>query len=265
MCYSSVAQSVEHLTVNQGVTGSSPVRGAISEIYKDALCRILFCVGDFMIDSRIAAMINFVRAGSRVADIGADHGYLAIELAKSGRASFVIATDKNSGPLAAAKKNIAAANLENLIEVRQGDGLKILHAGEVDAICIGGMGGALIAEILENSPEVSGAVGQLILQPMNAVEKILAWLKNNGWLVADVDLAESNGIIYEIISATKNPALVRRETKKNNSPLLKKFLGQRLKKLRRVVNEMSKSPAAASSEKFLDFQKEMNALEKIIG
>ena len=29
--YSSVAQSVEHLTVNQGVTGSSPVRGAIFE------------------------------------------------------------------------------------------------------------------------------------------------------------------------------------------------------------------------------------------
>ena len=27
--HSSVAQSVEHLTVNQGVTGSSPVRGAI--------------------------------------------------------------------------------------------------------------------------------------------------------------------------------------------------------------------------------------------
>ena len=26
--YSSIAQSVEHLTVNQGVTGSSPVRGA---------------------------------------------------------------------------------------------------------------------------------------------------------------------------------------------------------------------------------------------
>ena len=27
--YSSLAQSVEHLTVNQGVTGSSPVGGAI--------------------------------------------------------------------------------------------------------------------------------------------------------------------------------------------------------------------------------------------
>ena len=27
-CYSGIAQSVEHLTVNQGVTGSSPVAGA---------------------------------------------------------------------------------------------------------------------------------------------------------------------------------------------------------------------------------------------
>ena len=29
LVYSSLAQSVEHLTVNQGVTGSSPVGGAI--------------------------------------------------------------------------------------------------------------------------------------------------------------------------------------------------------------------------------------------
>ena len=33
-----------------------------------------------MIDSRIRAVMNFVRAGSRVADVGADHDYLSIEL-----------------------------------------------------------------------------------------------------------------------------------------------------------------------------------------
>ena len=32
--YSSLAQSVEHLTVNQGVTGSSPVGGAIPMLQK---------------------------------------------------------------------------------------------------------------------------------------------------------------------------------------------------------------------------------------
>ena len=49
--YSSLAQSVEHLTVNQGVTGSSPVGGAIFVVRKsynrqkaqDIAYLVLFC------------------------------------------------------------------------------------------------------------------------------------------------------------------------------------------------------------------------------
>ncbi len=211
-----------------------------------------------MIDNRIGAIINFVRRGSKVADIGADHGYLAIELVKSGRASFVIATDKNSGPFDAAKKNIAAAGLN--IETRLGDGLKILREGEVDTICIAGMGGSLICEILD-SP-VTNSVEQLILQPMNAVEKVCAWLKNNSWFIADVDLAEAGGIIYEIISAVKNPAAVSLQTKKSVSPLLEKFNAQKIAKLQRVLDEMSKSPAAIATEKFAQIQAEINSLKQ---
>ncbi len=205
-----------------------------------------------MIDNRIGAIINFVRRGSKVADIGADHGYLAIELVKSGRASFVIATDKNSGPFDAAKKNIAAAGLN--IETRLGDGLKILREGEVDTICIAGMGGS-------HSP-VTNSVEQLILQPMNAVEKVCAWLKNNSWFIADVDLAEAGGIIYEIISAVKNPAAVSLQTKKSVSPLLEKFNAQKIAKLQRVLDEMSKSPAAIATEKFAQIQAEINSLKQ---
>ena len=217
-----------------------------------------FCVVNFMIDNRIGAIINFVRRGSKVADIGADHGYLAIELVKSGRASFVIATDKNSGPLDAAKKNIATAGLN--IETRLGDGLKILREGEVDTICIAGMGGSLICEILD-SP-ITNSVEQLILQPMNAVEKVYAWIENNSWLIADVDLAEAGGIIYEIISAVKSPADVSLQTKKSVSPLLEKFNAQKIAKLQRVLDEMSKSPAAIATEKFAQIQAEINSLKQ---
>ena len=122
-------------------------------------------------DSRMQAVLNFVAAGSRVADIGADHGYLSIELIKSGRAVKVIATEKNIGPFEALKKNISAAGFENFIEVRLGDGLKIFSAGEVDTICIAGMGGALIAKILDDAPEVVSSARQMILQPMNAAKK----------------------------------------------------------------------------------------------
>ena len=45
---------------------------------------------------RLQALADFVPQGSRVADIGTDHGYLAVELVKSGKAKFVVASDKNN-------------------------------------------------------------------------------------------------------------------------------------------------------------------------
>ena len=215
-----------------------------------------------MIDSRIQAILNFVPKNSRVADIGTDHGYLAIELAKNSMASYIVASDLNAAPLDAAKKNIAAAGFSDFIETRLGDGLKVLREGEVDTICVAGMGGALIAEILNESPQILKTARQLILQPMNAIEKLQAWLTNNNWYVADIELAEVGGIIYEIISAVKNPAQVAAVTKKENSPLLKKFYSQKISKLQRVIDEMSKSPAAVASEKFKLIQNEIDSLKQ---
>lgn len=209
-------------------------------------------------DSRMTAVLNFVETGSRVADIGADHGYLSIELIISGRASKVIATEKNIHPFEAAQKNISAAGLDGVIDIRLGDGLQVLSAGEVDTICIAGMGGALIKKILDDAPEVVKSARRLILQPMNGAEKIRVWLAENNWQIADEDLAESAGIIYEIICAEKNP--VPKIFKRETSPLLKKFLAQRVEKLQRVLDEMSKSPVARSSEKFAAIQAEIDAM-----
>ena len=213
-----------------------------------------------MIDSRMQAVMNFVRAGNRVADVGADHGYLSIELIKSGRASKVIATEKNFEPFKILQKNIFDSGFENFIDVRLGDGLKIFSASEVDTICVAGMGGALIAKILDDAPEVVHAARQLILQPMNATKKIRAWLAENDWKIADEDLAESAGIIYEIICAEKNSP--EKNFKRESSPLLKKFLTQRLEKLERVLSEMNKSESARTSEKFFVTLAECNDLQK---
>ena len=197
-----------------------------------------------MIDSRIGAVRNLV-TGSRVADVGADHGYLSIELARSGRVEKVIAT------------------VGNVIDVRLGDGLKILSAGEVDTICIAGMGGALIKKILDDAPEVVNSARQLILQPMNAAEKIRTRLAENNWTIDDEDLAEASGIIYEIISAVRTEDSSPKIFKRESSPLLKKFLRQRRDKLQRVLDEMSKSFAARTSEKFSALQAEVDRLKNL--
>ncbi len=210
-----------------------------------------------MTDSRINAIKNFVRAGSRVADIGADHGYLSIELATSGLATKIIATEKNIHPFEALSKNISGFKQ---IEARLGDGLKILSAGEVDTICIAGMGGALIEKILSESPEVVNSARQLILQPMNGAKKIRTWLAESDFEISDEDLAESGGIIYEILCAEKNP--IKKTFKREKSPLLWKFLNQRLEKLKKVRNEMEKSSTAINSEKYSALQAEIDALDK---
>ena len=209
-------------------------------------------------------MINFVPFGSRVADIGADHGYLAIELVKTSRADFVIASDKNSAPLDAAKKNISAENLQNFIETRLGDGLQILKIGEVNTICIGGMGGALICKIFDDSPLIFNSLENLIIQPMNAVDKVKSYLSEKNFFIADIDLAEVGGFIYEIIFASKNKKNISAQKKFDTSPLREKFFELKIKKLQRILDEMSKSPAATSSEKFLQIQSQLNDLKNFL-
>ncbi len=211
-------------------------------------------------DARLRSIAEFVPRGSRVADIGTDHAQLAIELIKSGRASKVIAADKNEGPLDAARKNISDAGLDDRIETRLGDGLKILRADEVDVICIAGMGGALIAEIL--SAGVPLSVERLILQPMNVGDRLRQWLELNGWLVIDEDLSEVGGIVYEIISAGRaDRSTAVEKTKRSKSPLLKKLTVARLEKLKKIAASMERSTDAVRSEKYLRLRAEIMSYE----
>ena len=206
--------------------------------------------------------MNFVPIGSRVADIGTDHGYLAIELIKNKIAVFVIASDKNYQPLEAARKNINIENLKHDVDLRLGDGLKILNPGEVNVICIAGMGGALICDILSNSPEVITQVDKIILQPMNAVEKVREWAILNNYNIEDEDLAEVDGIIYEILCISRNFPIVN-PIRKIQSPLLKKFYQSKIDKYQRVINEMSKSSQAKLSDKYFEIQDKIRKLEEM--
>ena len=150
---------------------------------------------------RLAAVADLVSKGGRVADIGTDHGYLAVHLVQAGLAERVVAADKNAGPLAAAARSVAEADLAEKIILRQGDGLSVLAVGEVDTICVAGMGGSLIADILGTSREVWQSARSLVLQPMNGVAALRRFVYENAWHITTEKLAAEGEHIYVIFRA----------------------------------------------------------------
>ena len=90
------------------------------------------------LDARLAAAAALVRPGLPVADIGCDHGKLTAALACSGLYPKVIGSDLRPDPLDKARRTVEAAGCQDRVELRLGDGLSVLSAGEVGTIVIAG-------------------------------------------------------------------------------------------------------------------------------
>ena len=102
---------------------------------------------------RIEKLVELFPGARSVADIGCDHGYTSILLAKAGKAEKIIACDIGQAPLESAKKNILREGLMDRIECRLGDGLEPIKSFEADSVLISGMGGPLMMEILDKRIE----------------------------------------------------------------------------------------------------------------
>ena len=104
--------------------------------------------------TRIETLSSLTKGFDTICDVGCDHGYVAMWLAKEKDCPVVIACDVNEGPLKRAAKNIKEYKLDGTIETRLSDGFSEMLPGEIDAAVIAGMGGMLICEILSAGMEV---------------------------------------------------------------------------------------------------------------
>jgi tRNA (adenine22-N1)-methyltransferase len=150
------------------------------------------------LDPRLAAAASFARAGAVIADIGTDHAYLPISLLLAGRAPFAVASDVNEGPLLRAKANAEKYGVAGKMRFVRADGLCGLeperdHVGD---ICICGMGGELIARIVDNSDYVKTPGVRLVLQPMSSVYELRSYLAEAGFMIEQEKMCRSGGKIY---------------------------------------------------------------------
>lgn len=160
---------------------------------------------------RLSTALAYVRGGRLLADIGTDHAYLPIALceagiltpvtAKNGETLAAIAADINRGPVERAEIHIAAAGLSGCIRTVQTDGLHGLDPYDPDDIVIFGMGGELIASILDAAPWARASGKRLILQPMTHADRLRAYLAEQGISIIGETVSREGERIYQTLCA----------------------------------------------------------------
>lgn len=151
------------------------------------------------ISKRLLCCASMVQPGSRVADIGTDHGYLGIYLLQSGAARHVIACDLRKDPLENARRNAKLFGVDGKMELRLSDGLEKILPDEVDTVVMAGMGGDLIQKILSQCPWRKREGLQFILQPQSAGNVLRRWLCEDGFEIQREEPVQDGHFLYTVM------------------------------------------------------------------
>lgn len=154
-----------------------------------------------MLDARLTSAAKYVRQGATFADVGTDHAYLPIYLLENKIIKSAVISDVNKGPLLRAEENVERAGLMPFVTLVLTDGARELSGYGITDVAICGMGGELIADIIEKAPWLKSEGVRLILQPMSKVGALRTYLSHNGFSVVAEDYSFADGKYYVALVA----------------------------------------------------------------
>ncbi len=149
------------------------------------------------LSKRLQSVLNYIEPTDKVADIGADHGYLTIAMYEKG-VKYLQVVENKKGPLERAKQNLM--DYEN-ISFSLSDGISKLES-YIDTVAICGMGGLNIVEILNNNLATAKSLKKIVMQANSKTYELREFLSKNGFQIIDEDFIKDSDQYYEIIIAT---------------------------------------------------------------
>ncbi|SDM82403.1 tRNA (adenine22-N1)-methyltransferase [Fictibacillus solisalsi] len=223
---------------------------------------------------RLRTVAAYVHREAVMADIGSDHAYLPCYLILEHQVVYAIAGEVNEGPYQSALREVQAANLQNKISVRKGDGLDILSQNEADVITICGMGGQLISSILEKGKTKLEGVKRLVLQPNVGSDAVRKWLIKENWVLVHEEIIKEDGKIYEVLVADSDkmeqPYSEKEELelllgpflmKEKNKAFVEKWKGE-LHQWEKILQQMELSESPDLTERKASLQKRIDSVKE---
>ncbi len=223
-----------------------------------------------MLSFRLKAIVSMVPESETVADIGCDHGKVAVWLLKNGRAKYAICGDLSGRSLDKARKLARSKGLCDAVSLREGSGFDVLEMGEAQTAVVAGMGGELIASILEKGknklPET------LVLSCNKGSGLMRKWLSENGFAIEDEDLVLENRHYYPVIRARRGdskplndmelefgPVMLQKKTK-----LLKYYVNHRIDQTKTIRAKLQKTKAERKEKLIDEIDERLNAYAKVL-
>lgn len=153
------------------------------------------------LDARLLAAAAYVRRGALAADIGCDHGKLAVYLARTGTARHVVAVDIRPAPLARAQVLVEKHGCSAGVECRLGNGLCALKPCEADDIVIAGVSGVTAAAILGAAQPFWQPGKRFVFVPATRRAELRGWLWGHGFSLLDETPVQAAGRFYTVMCA----------------------------------------------------------------
>ena len=202
---------------------------------------------------RLRLLADWVRPGSKVADVGTDHAYLPVWLVLHGRVSSAIASDLRKGPIQRARENCRRHGTDG-VDCRLCDGLSGIEPEEADTVIIAGMGGENIAAILAADPWTKDGAHTLLLQPMSRDAALRRILAENGYVILREALTCERGSYLPVMEVTAGEMkLTEGElyggVKMLHDPLGDRYLIQAILRFQSAVAGLNRSSSPMDREK----------------
>lgn len=217
---------------------------------------------------RLEAIASFVPEGSRIADIGTDHGYIPIHLIQEEKVKHAIAMDVRKGPLLRAQAHIRETGLESCIKVRISDGLSKLEPNEADCVVIAGMGGELMIHIMEEGNKLWESIPYWVLSPQSELDKVRRFLEKREFFIERETMIHEDGKYYTVMGVTRKPGQIMNDSREifyrygkhnleSKDPVFLEYIRKEENQLKKILDSLLNSNTEKAERRMVELKQEL--------